>query len=415
MSDFITTGSAVTCTQVTCVQGASVRRPDACELASERPDVRAGASLGIFTKSPVNLTRRGFAQVQRVHAFLLQDQSAKLLPRERVCNCLKKRIDKTKAREVRYNEAREKAHWSNVQRCGSIWTCPVCARQITEVRRGELSQGLEAWTNKHGGGKALLTLTTSHTSEQPLSGLLAGLQRAYKRFMENLRVRGLFDRLGVLHKVRGFEVTYGDNGWHPHFHVLLLTEDPVSDFKAVRDELAALWIQCCARSGLNAPSMRHGLDLRDGSYAEKYVSKWGLDYELTKGHTKQGRGGSWTPFDLLNLSLVDATVNGRTAASLWQEFGVAMKGQRQLVWSRGLKALLGVDEVTDEQAAQETERQSIQLREVDNFAFALLASHQQRHTFLECLERDYKEGCLGKGSAERLLIYLLECELQECA
>ena len=240
-------------------------------------------------------------------------------------------------------------------------------------------------------------------------GLAACLQAVHGKPARSGSVRSA----GVLHKVRGFEVTYGDNGWHPHFHVLLLTEDPVSDFKAVRDELAALWIQCCARSGLNAPSMRHGLDLRDGSYAEKYVSKWGLDYELTKGHTKQGRGGSWTPFDLLNLSLVDATVNGRTAASLWQEFGVAMKGQRQLVWSRGLKALLGVDEVTDEQAAQETERQSIQLREVDNFAFALLASHQQRHTFLECLERDYKEGCLGKGSAERLLIALLEYDLKQ--
>jgi len=37
---------------------------------------------------------------------------------------------------------------------------------------------------------------------------------------------------------------------------------------------------------LPAPSMEHGLDLRDGKYADKYVSKWGIEHELTKGHVK---------------------------------------------------------------------------------------------------------------------------------
>jgi len=33
--------------------------------------------------------------------------------------------------------------------------------------------------------------------------------------------------------------------------------------------------------------MEHGLDLRDGKYADKYVSKWGIEHELTKGHVKK--------------------------------------------------------------------------------------------------------------------------------
>ena len=41
--------------------------------------------------------------------------------------------------------------------------------------------------------------------------------------------------------------------------------------------------------------------------------------------------------DLLQYSMLDATMNERTAASLWQEFGIATKGARQLVWGRGLK------------------------------------------------------------------------------
>ena len=100
-----------------------------------------GGSLGIYTKSLV-------APSKRVHDFILQDQSCKLLPKHRVCNCLKKRIDKNKNRTVKYNVDRKKSHWSNVQRCASLWVCPVCAKQITEGRRSELSAALERWKKK---------------------------------------------------------------------------------------------------------------------------------------------------------------------------------------------------------------------------------------------------------------------------
>lgn len=72
---------------------------------SRYKSVKNNQSLGIFTKSQVIHAPQGF---QRIHDFLLQDQSAKLLPRERVGNCLKKRIDKDKLREVKYNESRKK-------------------------------------------------------------------------------------------------------------------------------------------------------------------------------------------------------------------------------------------------------------------------------------------------------------------
>lgn len=109
----------------------------------------------------------------------MQDQSAKLLPKERVTNCLKRRIDKNKGRFVKYNEERCKAHWANVQRCGSIWTCPVCAKQITEKRREELKQGIE--TFKAGGGYVfMMTLTFSHSLHQPLKSLLLGLSTRYR-------------------------------------------------------------------------------------------------------------------------------------------------------------------------------------------------------------------------------------------
>ena len=374
------------------------------------PPAPPAPPLGIFTKSPVILTNKG---VQRIHEFLLQDQSAKLLPLERVCNCLKKRIDKQKQREVKYNESRKKAHWSNVQRCGSVWTCPVCAKQITEKRREELKKGLDTWKNVHSGGVLLLTLTFSHSANESLKSLLQRQKHAYKRFYENTRVVNLMKSIFVEHKIKGLEVTYGKNGWHPHHHVLLLTKYQVHGFEAFRDELTRIWIQCCVKSGLNAPSMEHGLDIRDGTYAEQYVSKWGLEHELTKGHVKKGRNGGYTPFDLLQYSMLDATMNERTAASLWQEFGIATKGARQLVWSRGLKSLLGIEDKSDQELAEETEQDAISLRTVDDYIFSLLCHYQARHTFLQCIERDYENGCFGNGETERLLIGILERHVKD--
>lgn len=365
--------------------------------------------LGIFTKSHVILSQQG---LQRSHEFILQDQSAKLLPKERVCNCLKKRIDKSKLREVKYNESRKKAHWANVQRCGSVWTCPVCAKQITEKRRSELEKGLNKWKTAHSGHVLLLTLTFSHSVNESLSSLLIRQKRAYKRFCENTLVGNLMKSITVEHKIKGFEVTYGKNGWHPHNHILLLTKEPVEDFKKYQAELAEIWIKCCTKSGLNAPSMEHGLDIRDGQYAEKYVSKWGLEHELTKGHVKKGRNGGLTPFDLLQYSMVDASMNGRSLASLFQEFAISTKGARQLVWSRGLKKLLEVEEKSDEELAEETEQEAISMRTVDDFAFTLLCHFQLRHEFLKCLERDWENGCFGNGEAELLLIALVEQEIE---
>ena len=364
--------------------------------------------LGILTKSPVILTSKG---IQRVHDFLLQDQSAKLLPRERVRNCLKRRIDKKIDRFVQYNEKRKKAHWSNVQRCGSVWVCPVCAKQITEKRREELSKGIETWKTVHNGSVLLLTLTFSHSSNESLKSLLEGQKRAYKRFFENSRVVGIMKSLSVEHKIKGFEVTYGSNGWHPHNHVLLLINHELRDFQETKKELSELWIKCCTKSGLSAPSMEHGLDIRDGSHAQKYVSKWGIEHEMSKGHVKQGRNGGLTPFDLLHYSLYDfSPINGRSISSLYQEFGISTKGARQLVWSRGLKKLLDIVEQTDEDLAEETEKDAITLTSVPDYLFSLLCHYQQRHIFLKCLERDWENGCFGQGEAEALLIAILEEE-----
>lgn len=366
--------------------------------------------LGIKTKSHVMLTPQGF---QRVHDYLLQDQSRLLLPKERVSKCRRFRIDKTKSRTVMYNECREKAHYGNVQICGSIWTCPVCAKHITQQRRNELSKGIDTWKNVHNGAVYLLTLTFSHSLDQSLKNSLDGLKRAMKRFYETTRVQAIFKKLAVYHKIKGLEVTFGQNGWHPHHHVLLLANHHDLKFKDYTTELTELWIKACIKSGLNAPSMRHGLDLRNGYYAQQYISKWGLEDELTKGHIKKGRNGGFTPFDLLNMSIEDLEIYGKKTSKLWQEFAIAMKGARQLVWSRGLKKLLNIEEKTDEDLAEETDKNSITLNPVEDLVFELLCKYKKRHHYLEAIKQDYENGTFGCGLADRLIEQIVNFEIQE--
>ena len=97
-------------------------------------------ALGIYTKTHATFTD------QRLARFALQSQAAKLLPHERVKSCLRCRIDSSISVGVKYNTKRQKAHYSNLQRCGSVWHCPVCASIITEkTSRNKKSHRCPYW------------------------------------------------------------------------------------------------------------------------------------------------------------------------------------------------------------------------------------------------------------------------------
>ena len=133
--------------------------------------------------------------------------------------------------------------------------------------------------------------------------------------------------------------------------------------------------------------MERGVDVRDGNYADQYVAKWGLEHELTKGHVKKGRAESLTPFDLLRQYPESPELFG----DLFREFADAFKGKRQLVWTKGLKELLAVDEKTDEEIIFEPEKESILINELAGEIWELLVKYQQRAEYLEAIEKDYAD------------------------
>lgn len=368
----------------------------------------SGSALGILTKSCATPDFKGLAEIalRRATNYALQNEAVKLLPNERVRFCLRHRVDATKGIEVKYNEKREKAHYSNVQRCGSVWVCPICSAQISEGRRQELKQGMAHWQRMGSDGAVyLLTLTNPHHNGDNLAQLLEGQKKALHRLWTLRKSREMFKSLGKVGHIIATEVTHGVNGWHPHYHILMFFDKPINS-KALRNFLASCWQNCCEKSGLKVPSLEHGCDLRDGKYADKYVSKWGLADEVTKGHIKKGREGSATPWDLLRQSEAGCEKSGY----LFKVFADTFKGKRQLSWSKGLKRLLEVDEVTDEELATETEKDSVEVDILAMELWRLILRYKSRADYLKAKEHDIK---FGSQRADNLIMSLAERHVKE--
>lgn len=247
-------------------------------------------------------------------------------------------------------------HYKGLATCGSVHACPICASKIQERRRGEVVQAL-AYCASIDRAPVMVSYTFPHRFDQPLALLLEMQQAAIKHLRGSRGYMAAMLKAGNAGRIRTLEVTHGANGWHPHTHELLFVNADVPA-AGLREVLAGLWLKACTKVGLFRPDrddeaafLRHSVDARAGDdgvagYMAKMDDqrKWCLSHELTKSSSKQGRRAGQHPFKLADD---DAT------AHLFVEYVNAMKGQRQLVWSRGLKALSGVEERTDEELAAE--------------------------------------------------------------
>jgi hypothetical protein len=251
---------------------------------------------------------------------------------------------------------RDSYHYKGLATCGSVHACAICASKIQERRRQEVAQAI-AYSGTIQRVPYMASFTFPHRVDQPLFHLLKLQQKAIKKLRGSRGYIALMALCKSAGRIRSLEVTHGQNGWHPHTHELLFL-DGETHADWLREELAALWLKACASVGLFRPGIdsesdfhRHSVDVRAGDEgAAAYIakmddqSKWGLSHELTKSSSKQGRRAGVHPFRLAEQT---------TTAHLFVEYVWAMKGQRQLVWSRGLKAAVGVVEKTDDEIAQE--------------------------------------------------------------
>ncbi len=308
-------------------------------------------------ETPVNAGEKSWQESDKKEArqedrFALQRTAAAITPGLRVAHCLWTATGQHVDVLRRGGEAR----FGGVQTCGSVWGCPCCSARISEVRRQEL-RTLQAWVADRPGLRLVMMTLTARHRRRGLASLIERMCKAKAR-MQNRTVWMRLRAGRLVGTVSVREATHGENGWHPHYHVLCIVEaDSDGDACEMLEPLRRVWVECLAKEGLGG-TMERAFHLATGDAVAEYPNKlgsdleksapWSIAEEMTLGRLKRGRGEKGaSPWQVLR----EAHAGDDDARALWREYATTMHGRRQQVWSNGLKDLIGLTEVEDEEAA----------------------------------------------------------------
>lgn len=313
---------------------------------------------------------------------------------------------------LHYSALHQSAHYGGLVTCGSVWACPCCAPKIQERRRSELQQLVDwAYANnvapwsKSGAEvgpvqpyqPAMVTLTFPHTRADSLKDLIQRQRAALKRLRSGKRWTKLAQRTRYGGLVRSLELTHGANGWHLHTHELwLIGKLDEAEQEAFLAELIELWMLACAAAGLldmddqeQVEAFReHSVDVRHKVNSSDYLVKmdkgraWGVDREIASASSKKGRRGGVHPHEFL-------VRQGPGDRARYIEYVEAMRDERcrQLYWSPGLKARVGVSDKSDEEVAKEQLEVADLLGLVSRSQWRVVRARKARAKLLEAVER----------------------------
>lgn len=313
---------------------------------------------------------------RRASRWALRDGVQSITNNRRLAGCGRRATQHNPAiRLVPQDHGSSIAHYSNVQLCGSVHLCPVCSPRIRAERAKEINEALARWNGAHGDGSvALATLTLPHVRDEPLSALLPLVADGFSRLTKGKAWKMLRQEFGLAGYIRAHDITHGANGWHPHLHIVLLSEKPISGRAAGRLRAAVFrqWKAAVLAVGHRAPDGRAcSVEVaRNATAVSGYVAQVvagkneegrpaGVAFEVARGDLKTSRRtGQRTVWEILasavarTVHTADATVpiSQRRDLTLWHEWESATRGIHAIQWSRGLRSLVGVaDEKTDEE------------------------------------------------------------------
>lgn len=276
----------------------------------------------------------------------------------------------------------KRARWGELQRCRKVHLCPTCGQEIRATRRAELEQGNRTWVESTPADAeqprtvAMATFTLRHYKNDSLADLLVVQRDAWAMSFgkdAGQHWKRIRDRYGIVGDVRVWETTRGARyGWHPHWHVQYFLERPLTA-KQARDLEAILadrWIRAVIRAGGEEPDKKWAVRLLVAEPGEEAAFADYMTKEMTGGDTKEGRkAGQRTPHQIAQdwLARVEnltpaqreaLTPRQRHDLALWREYEEAVHGLRYMRWSRGLKAMLGIDTPDDDEKLKTGEEQA---------------------------------------------------------
>jgi len=296
----------------------------------------------------------------------------------RVCNCFRLKRRGSYSTTLRKKPEAKRAHYGDLQTCGSVWACPVCSSIISERRSLELQAAIESWTSRdYENSIVMVTWTTPHYITQTLEEVLVIQDRAM-RIMKKQPQKGRYkvyrtvmDEMMSLGAYTGREITFGRNGWHPHRHDIHFTIRATTEqLQGWRDELAEAFLIAFEKAG--------GVVQDKGAFLQRSVKvdqitpdnngfvrvaqyittvegdNWSLAKEATKGITKTAKNGNVTPFGMLS-AIMAGDKSAKLYALKFYEYAQTMHGKKQFFPTPGLARFLKVQHKTDEEIIKESE------------------------------------------------------------
>lgn len=339
------------------------------------------------------------ARGARILRFFLQSVAAQILVNERVVECLQAVVPGKEFVNILYAPKFKRAHFGNLITCASVWACPVCAVKITERRKEEFSPAIDLWQAERG-DLISAAFTLQHDRATSLKSTKAMLASAFRKLQGGNKWIYLKKRLGIVGYIVGNESPWGaKNGWHPHKHVLYLTDRRLTpgELEATREEISDRFENYVSElGGFVHPDIGVHFDLVEPYQNKDYIFKWGAIEEITKGPVKKGKGNLLAPFQLLEWYGISRE---NLPLELFKEYFEVHKGCHQLDYSSKLRELLGLEkkEKSDSEVAAEQDEEAYILAQLARDAWRIVCQKGKRGELLEIA---------SSGEFDRIFEYL---------
>ena len=226
--------------------------------------------------------------------------------------------------------------------CKNPWACPTCSAKMMAKYSAEIAIALDLLRTENYFG-FMMTFTIPHARfmscrettdilyrtwrvcfQKGRSGNIRNSNKRWQPFINFLR------DLEIKHRVRCAEYTWGENGWHPHFHAIFwVKRNRINEVLQYESQLNEYWIKTCKEQTLKywQENNLHGsadahadlfkryttfnkeyqsvtISKRNQKIAESlssdYIAGWGANKELTGNYRKEAsHENHFTPYQIL--------------------------------------------------------------------------------------------------------------------
>ena len=303
--------------------------------------------------------------------------------------------------------------------CHSAWSCPRCTSRVMAKKGTDIACAIDALATWYHQSAMMITFTLPHNFKMSAEDSFKILKKTWRYFdkqgrqknrkkkyvlkekpndkdkrycsdenakagdvrVYNLKTHSPFaqfrSELDITHRVKVYEFTYGDNGWHPHIHALFWCPD--KNWDKITDYASGLldeWWEAAKKAALEywndkrPDSKEENKKLVEEQYSEwrkypkdghrsvyistdkngkpikqessRYISGWSANHELTGLEKKTSKHDDrFTPFQLVEKAMADAS-NEDKYMKPFIDYAIATRASRRVEFSHhsGLTAII---------------------------------------------------------------------------